>query len=885
MVLRRLSVKIHDNHIIITTDFDAGDFLRSVPTYKANLPFGGLWSYEFIEAPIPALALRYAVDDMRKVGVVCVFHGNQERLSQLVNALPSPKAFVESSSQRAIISAPRIPLYVDLMRKCSATARSDGSWSIPIEKIRDFVILSGKLPDKARIDIDDSLHAMLSESLPSPYDGSADSLRKLPLSTLRVVRGNVQPSYKALKIDRSSIETKFHKMGVDNLYDLLFFRPKKYIDRSEPQFIQDLNQGETATVVGKIINMKTPSSRLLVITIEDKTGETIDCVFFNMLWLQKNYKMGDEVIATGSYQVKEFHGHQYPQLAQPELDLIDAAGVLPIMPVYSTPAKIGLTSAIVMHCEQELVNRLGDRFTGPAWSEDVLSRHHISSMTYGLALKTMHLPKNTSSMAEAKKSLAFCEMIQLMVYIENERRGQDSVKGIPQSSSEDYLSAYLSGLPYKLTGAQEHAISIITKGMSKPQPLHALLVGDVGSGKTTVMHMAALAAVNAGHQAVICAPTEILAHQLYDVFIGIVESMPSSVRERIHAVYHAGYKGKGAAKARRENIAAVANGEANVVFGTHSVLNIEYHDLTFVGVDEQHKFGAAQRSRLLSVRSDGKIPDMLMQTATPIPRSMAQVFFGDITYIALDELPAGRIPIETVWVKKKGEQVINDKWESIWKDVNREATLGHGTFIVAPMVEDNEKLAAASVKKTFKRLQEILPDVTIGMVYSSQNKGEQDSTIEGFKNGTIDVLVASSVVEVGVSCEKATRMIILDANRFGLASLHQIRGRIGRSNLKSVCYLVGMPFNQVAQKRLQVMVDTLNGWELSKTDMMNRGMGSLFGTAQSGTSDLMFADLSENAKWINETRTEARSILQSSRAQEAIDDARKYFGVEDDILS
>jgi ATP-dependent DNA helicase RecG len=274
-----------------------------------------------------------------------------------------------------------------------------------------------------------------------------------------------------------------------------------------------------------------------------------------------------------------------------------------------------------------------------------------------------------------------------------------------------------------------------------------------------------------------------------------------------------------------------------------------------------------------------------MQTATPIPRSMAQVLFGDITYIALDELPAGRIPIETVWVKKKGEQVINDKWESIWKDVNREATLGHGTFIVAPMVEDNEKLAAASVKKTFKRLQEILPDVTIGMVYSSQKKDEQDSTIEGFKNGTIDVLVASSVVEVGVSCEKATRMIILDANRFGLASLHQIRGRIGRSNLKSVCYLVGMPFNQVAQKRLQVMVDTLNGWELSKTDMMNRGMGSLFGTAQSGTSDLMFADLSENAKWINETRTEARSILQSSRVQEAIDDARKYFGVEDDILS
>lgn len=884
---RKIDISIEDGKIRLEANFDADAMLglSKIPSYSNPWAFGETYVYLFSYANVPALSLRYGLVTAVKKNVQISFaDGVRTRLTEIADKdkiTPTADLGMVRGREVASVVIPRIPMYVDLMRELQASPQADGSWNVPVGRIRDLVTYNDDmLPSYAKLKIGDRLRAMVSQPLPKPYDGSAESLREIPLSALHTVTGQSQ-SWTALSKNNASIEEKFHSLGVDNLYDLLMLAPDRYIDRSEPQPIFDLIEGETAIVVGKITDLKTPSQKVFVIVMEDDYGDTIELSFFNQArWLKNKYRVGDSIIATGVY--KPWHApngyYSKPQIAQPQIDMVASAGALPVMPVYDRGRKVGLTSGVIMHCEQELVSRLGDKFRGPRWACEILEKNSLDAVPYGDALKTMHLPKDTKAMDRAKSALAFIELVDLMMVIENEKRDIVEKKGIAQKSDGALLEAYKKCLPYDLTGAQKRVVGEITKQMESSGRLHALLVGDVGSGKTTVMHLAALKSVDAGHQAVVFAPTEILAHQLYDVFMKIYEKMPEDARERIHPVYHAGYKGKGSTHRRNENVKAIKNGEANLIFGTQSVLNVKYHDLGFFGVDEQHKFGAKQRSTLLEIRDDDKTPDLLMQTATPIPRSMAQVYYGDLTFLELDELPAGRQPITTEWVRLRGSDLLKDRTSKVWADVVLESRKGHGTFVVCPMVEDSPKLAASSVKKTLEQLKSMLPGVKIEAVYGSQKKDEQDAIIEKFKNSEIDVLVASSVVEVGVSCEKATRMVILDANRFGIASLHQIRGRVGRSDLKSVCYLVASPFASTASRRMEAMTKTLDGWELSKTDLANRGAGSLFGTAQSGKSDLHYASLGEHSSMIEPAREEANVLLESKDRDVLVADAIKYFG-------
>lgn len=870
--------------------------LTDIPTSRLNIVFGGMYTYGMTLSPVVAGCLRDKIATIVDNGGTVRFKTNEDRREIIASCLKLPESYAVWSEKdnRAVIHAPRTTVITDMMRKIQASPRRDGSWSIPVNTIRDFIQYNDQLREFDRVRVDESLAGMVSEPLPEPYDGTADSLRKLPLSVLRTVQANNQ-SWSAVKKNRGTIEEKFSSMGINNLYDLIMYRPSRYIDRSEPQDVRDLIEGEEATIIGTVKEWRQPSPRLNVMVLEDSRGMEISCSYFNASWIVDKYHVGDNVVAVGKYAPwKPSWGNSnrvYPQLAQPTIDLVEAAGALPIMPVYKSPGKTALTSATIMHCEQELINRLGDGFKGPAWTDEALVANHVTNESYGDALRTMHLPLTKRNMESAQSALAFCEMVQLLVWIEANRKGDNAHKGVKNSMTGVLTDAYIGTLPYALTGAQDRAVARLRKGFNARKPMRSLLVGDVGSGKTTVMHLAALMSVESGHQAVICAPTEILAQQLYDVFMSIHGRMPAAAQHAIRPVLHASYKGKGATARRRENERAVATGEANLIFGTHAVLNLEYRDLGFVGVDEQHKFGAKQRSRLLEVRDDGRSPDMMMQTATPIPRSMAQVYYGDVDYLRLDEMPAGRQPIVTEWVQKKGADVVNDPDCPIWSDVRGEIAQGHGVFIVCPMVTDSEKVDAASVKKTADVLSEtvfstpVMVDgaprqVRLRTVYGGQDAKKQDEAILGFKNGDVDVLVASSVVEVGVSCEKATRMVILDASRFGLASLHQIRGRIGRSSLASKCWLVAMTFNDVASRRMRAMCDTLDGWRLSKTDLMNRGTGSLFSDRQSGKSDLVFADLVSDAKWIDSARRTALSLLHGNDAAKVVDDARRYFGLK-----
>ena len=870
---------------------DRGLRLEDVPTLKQTFGFGDMSEYRASLSPVVAASLRdkiaAALDANATVGFE-TFH-DRDRVIQECHRNVASVATWDEPSKRAVIYGPRTAENQTMMRKLKGSPRSDGSWSIAVTTIRDFLTWNEGLPEWSRFEVTEDLRRMASEPLPEPYDGTAESLRKIPVDVLKTVQANNQ-SYAMRKKNPASIKEKLESIGVRNCYDLLMLRPARYIDRSEPQDVRDLIKGEKATIVGTIVEWRKPSPKLDVMVMEDSRGMRISASYFNARWMPDKFRVGDEVIAVGKYSPWEppGGGRSYPQLEQPLVDPVDKAGVLPIMPEYKTPGKAALSSVVIMHCEQELINRLGDGFKGPAWADAALRGNDITLESYGDALKTMHLPDSKTGMDEATAALAFCEMVQLLVCIESARTGSESVAGVENHPTGELTSAYVEAFPWPLTGAQERAVESIRRALESPHEMRALLVGDVGAGKTTVMHLAALMSVESGHQAVVCAPTEILAQQLYDEFVKLWGEFPEDLKGRVVPVLHAGYKGKGSAKRRRETVAAVADGTVNLIFGTHSVLNLDYQDLGFVGVDEQHKFGAEQRSRLLEVREDGRQPDMLMQTATPIPRSMAQVYYGDVEYLRLDEMPAGRQPIVTEWVKEKGESVVEDpgKGARVWDDCLDEIRKGHGVFVVCPMVEDSEKMNAASVKKTAEVLKStFFKDVRVETVFGGQAADKQDAAILGFKNGDVDVLVASSVVEVGVSCAKATRMVILDASHFGLASLHQIRGRIGRSSLPSKCWLVAMTFNDTATRRMQAMCDTMDGWTLSKTDLRNRGTGSVFGSRQSGKSDLMFADLVNDAKWIEPARKTALALLEGPSGEEALSDARRYFGLEEGQLT
>lgn len=796
---------------------------------------------------------------------------------------------------------PHTVVWDELCRKTGVVSGVGDSRIIPVARIRDFMSLNDTLPDFSKVNVNNSVMSYVHDILPAPYDGSDESLRKMPVDSLNYVSSDCQPWDMRHKKNLPMVE-KLHNMGFESLHDLLIKPPLRYVDRSEPVLIKDLIDGEQATVIATIVSIVQRSEKLWIMTVADDADDSMQCVFFNGSYLTKVYEPGDRIVISGVYSPYEmWNGVINPQMNQPSLSFADC-DVMPIVPVYNQSGKFGVNSAMISNCIRELVDRLGN-FKGSPWLEEAFKSAALTDsdgstiepddkLSYGEALKLMHCPKSLADLQKASYSLAFSELVQMMLLVENSRKHEDKNMGIPivsdsaDKNNSSLTDLYVNSLEYNLTKAQSRVLKTINEKMSSQTPMRALLVGDVGSGKTTVIHLAALKAVEAGFQAAIVAPTEILATQLYDVFIDVMSKMPDcEAKSMIHPALYTSYKGKGAAAKKRETVQNIKDGSVNIIFGTHLVFSpsVKWNNLGFVGIDEQHKFGVEQRAALLSAREDGKIPHMLTQTATPIPRSIAQAFYGDVTYLHLNELPSGRLPITTQWIEKKGNELLEDRRNEIWDDVIEEANKGHGTFVICPMVEESEKLAAASVKKTFGRIQNVLGvQVQAGLVYGSQDKEEQAETIKKFRTGEIQVLVASSVVEVGVSCEKASRMIILDANRFGMASLHQIRGRIGRGkDLPSICYLVSLASTNSARTRMEAMVNSLDGWELAKKDLRARGAGKLFGDAQSGCSDFKFADLVENGAWLNEARRIARNVLNSNVREEALNDAKAWFEISD----
>lgn len=414
-------------------------------------------------------------------------------------------------------------------------------------------------------------------------------------------------------------------------------------------------------------------------------------------------------------------------------------------------------------------------------------------------------------------------------------------------------------------------------------PDSLFLTGDMTvTHNTVVSQLACLVAHDSGYQSVLIAPTEILARQLYQSFLALREGIEEPWRSAVNIVF---YTGSMKAKEKREVLDQISSGEARIIVSTQAVMNggVEFEDLGFVAIDEQQKFGAEQRSALLKSRADGRVPDLLMQTATPIPRSTAQVFYGDMDFIKLDEKPAGRLPIKTEWVQENPQSVVSDLFHGMWNDIKKELDDGRRAFVIAPLVEESSSIDASSVEATYQSLKKgAFYGYDVGYVHGKMKSEEARQVMQDFKEGVYQLIVASTVVEVGVDITEATRVVILSADRLGASSLHQIRGRVGRNSLQSKCYLVASETTDSGTERLSSLVEHEDGFEIAKSDLAVRGEGTLFSSSQSGKSEFIFLKLARHGRWVKYATSEAEKILERSDAQQVISHCREKFGYSSD---
>ena len=860
--LKRAGQEVIIHSKVDLSRFEAFDSLY----YSEHQRIHGGWKTEVRLNPKVALVLKVLLPSK-----VLIPSEMKAEFRSLIKAVEAPKASLSDTGKHIEIEVPAIRYYRELMSKLGAYPLKSGGYKLLIDKALDLEALSsGILSDSSRkfpsIVIDDEVKQLNKEPIPG-FEGTVDSLRTIPMSALNIVSADIQ-SWKQKKGNSKTIEEKLETFGLSTLHDLLFWLPKRYIDKSDPQDITDLIEGETATILGSIKAANSmPNEMGVKFSIELESGRTTDVIFWRQSWLKSKFSVGSEVIITGKFGL--FKGK--PSLNGSSIDHSDEVALLPIVPIYKQSESKGVTTKFILSAAREMLSRLGS-FPLPEYLKSE------GRLDYSETLRELHFPTSIENHKEAVDALAYYELVLMQVQIQSSRDEEGQREGIAQQGDKhSYQAAAIEGFSWPLTDSQRKAVSEINAEMASEAPSRILLNSDVGTGKTVVAQLAALRAVDSGKQAVLAAPTEVLARQLYATFTKLVDSMDSEDKPSIGLIV-----GGIPIKERNALKKMAKEGSLDILVGTHSVLtgSVKYKDLSIVIIDEQQKFGAEQRTYLLNSREDGKVPDLLTQSATPIPRSTAQVFHGEMKMIALSGKPEGRKPIITEWLEEDPREIVSNPLHRLWSDVLKEAEEGNQTFVVTPMVNESPKVDAASVQSTFNHLKGIFGK-RVGMVHGQMKLDEQKATMEGFRNKDFDVIVASSVVEVGVDIPDATRVVILSADRFGASSQHQLRGRAGRNSKQGKCYLVSLGKTKSARTRLEAMVEHTDGFEVAKIDLQTRGEGKIFSTDQAGASELIFASLARHSEKIPLAQKEATSILNSKWAEKAIADSAIRFEQEE----
>ena len=653
-----------------------------------------------------------------------------------------------------------------------------------------------------------------------------------PIAQVRAVHGSVTP--------------KLAKLGISTVRDLLYHFPRRHLDFTHTDHISGLEPGQDHTIVGTVWEVSQVRlglggrRRATEAVVGDDTGN-VRIIWWNQPYLARTLKRGGRIAISG--RVGQYRGR--PVFDNPEFELVEGQELVHaarLVPVY--PLTEGLTSrrlrGIIKHALGQAVHLLVDFLPGE-------QRQRLHLMALPQAVAQAHFPESQEAKERSRRRLAFDELflIQLGV-MDRKREWKQGAPGHPLHAETRLIESVLERLPFSLTGAQRRVLEETLEDMAKSTPMSRLVQGEVGSGKTVVALVAMLVAAANGHQVAFMAPTEILAEQHYRTVRRLLGDTHAASGDVLsvdlglpHGPVTTALLTGGMTRKRKQDVQSlIGNSEVDVVIGTHALFqkDVEFANLGLVIVDEQHRFGVMQRSEL---RQKGYNPHVLVMTATPIPRTLSLTLYGDLDLSVIDELPAGRQIVQTRWID-------GERRETAYEFIRREVGKGRQAFVIYPLIEESAKLEAAAAQQEHDRLsRDVFPDLRLGLLHGRMKATEKDQVMRRFQGAELDILVSTPVVEVGIDIANATVMLVDSAERFGLAQLHQFRGRVGRGEHQSYCILVSETFSEEARERLRIMEETHDGFELAEADLRIRGPGEFFGTRQSGLPDLRMARLSD----------------------------------------
>ena len=662
----------------------------------------------------------------------------------------------------------------------------------------------------------------------------------------------------------SKVAYKLNKLGIYTAQDLIMYFPRKHVDYSSRTLIRDLKEGTNTTVFGYIKSVSAFNSKnslsIVKVTIADESGK-FELNFFqsksNRFMLERikaQFPLNAGIMVSGMVKMNNYshkltidkpnYSIMTGEFLENQNSNLNLARIVPIYTVCEDLSIKTLRKAIhnaIQLYKNEIINIVPDEI-----------RNRLGLLDKKIAVEQIHFPESLDILEKARFSLIFEELflvqLKLLRLRENTAKNTNSVA--LQIKKDGIVQKFIENLPFELTKGQKDAVNEILNDLNSESPMQRLLQGDVGSGKTVVATIMLLAAIENGYQGAIMAPTEILAQQHYNNMIQWLTPLGLSVGLFL------GSHGK---KIRTQFETSLRNGQMDIAVGTHALIqeNIEFNNLGAIVVDEQHRFGVKQRNVL---KKKSQNPQMLTMTATPIPRTLALTVHGDLDLTIINELPKGRLPIKTS---------LTNSHRGVWDLIRRELNYGRQAYVVYPLIDESETLSAKAATIEAEKLQsEVFPDFKVGLLHGKLKNDEKDQVMRDFKEKKYDILVSTTVVEVGVDVPNATVMVIENAERFGLSQLHQLRGRVGRSNLQSYCVLVSGSRNQDTRERLGIMTETNDGFVIAEKDLQLRGPGEFLGTRQSGLPDLIISDIVRDAKILELARMEAINFLDENNIED-----------------